>query len=101
MIYYLEHGQLNKAIMPTQEGGFKCCEPFDLSHNIVDGKHALGSGGCQDCHRKPSPFFNRKILIDPFDRDGRPVYKEAWEILGYTKNRLEQLTRGNPYTVTP
>lgn len=101
MIYYLEHGQLNKAVMPTRDGGFKCCEPFDLSHNVASGEHTLGANGCRDCHWKPSPFFNRKILIDPFNRDGRPVYREAWEILGYTKNRLEQLTRGNPYIVTP
>ena len=101
MIYYLDHNQLNKALMPTRDGGFKCCEPFDLSHNVVGGEFALGSKGCKDCHWKPSPFFNRKILIDPFNRDGRPVYKEAWEILGYSKKRMEKLTRGNPYNVTP
>ncbi len=101
MIYYLEYEQLNKGLMPTRDGGFKCCEPFDLSHNVVNGKKALGAGGCRDCHWKPSPFFNRKILIDPFNRDGRPVFKEAWEILGYSKKRMEALTRGNPYNVTP
>ena len=101
MIYYLEYEQLNKALMPTHDGGFKCCEPFDLSHNVLGGKHALGAKGCKECHWKPSPFFNRKILIDPFDRDGRPVYKEAWEILGYSKKRMEELTRGNPYNITP
>jgi len=87
----------NCHLMPTHDGGFKCCEPFDLSHNVVKGKQALGAGGCQECHRKPSPFFNRKILIDPFNRDGRPVYKEAWEILGYSRKRLEELTKANLY----
>ena len=101
MIYYMEHNQLNKTIMPTKDGGFKCCEPFDLSHNVVNGKFALGAGGCKECHWKPSTFFNRKILIDPFNRDGRPVYKEAWEILGYSKKRMGELTRGHPYNVTP
>ncbi len=74
-------------------GWFKCCEPFDLSHNVVSGKHAIGSRGCKDCHTEPSPFFNRKVLIDPFNRDGRPVYKEQWEIFGYSKNRTKELTR--------
>jgi hypothetical protein len=93
MIYYLENNQLNKAIMPTRDGGFKCCEPFDLSHNVVSGRAALGSKGCNDCHTRPSPFFNRKVLLDPFDTDGRPVYKEQWEIFGYSKNRMKELTK--------
>ena len=92
MIYYIEHNQLNKEKMPTSDGGFKCCEPFDLSHDVVSGEHALGSTGCTDCHIKPSPFFNRKVLIDPFNNDGRPVYKEAWELLGYSKERMQKLS---------
>jgi len=93
MIYYLENNQLNKANMPTRDGGFKCCEPFHLSHNVVSGKFALGAGGCKDCHTKPSPFFNRKVLLDPFNRDGRPVYKEQWEILGYSRKKMKELTK--------
>jgi len=92
MIYYLEHGQLHQAPMPIREGGFRCCEPFDLSHNVLSEEFALGSKGCEDCHIKPSPFFNRKILIDPFDSQGRPVYKESWELLGYSKERMQELT---------
>jgi len=90
-IYYLERDQLHRAPMPVRDGGFRCCEPFDLSHNVVSGKFALGSGGCEDCHSKPSPFFNRKILIAPFDSQGKPIYKEAWEILGYSKERMQEL----------
>jgi hypothetical protein len=93
MIYYLENNQLNKATMPTRDGGFKCCEPFDLSHNVVSGKYALGAGGCKDCHTKPSPFFDRKVLLDPFNRDGGPVYAEQWKILGYSKQRMKELTK--------
>jgi len=93
MIYYMENNQLNKANMPTRDGGFKCCEPFDLSHNVVSGKDALGSKGCKDCHTRPSPFFNRKVLLDPFNRDGRPVYKEQWQILGYSRKRMKELTQ--------
>jgi len=93
MIYYMENNQLNKANMPTRDGGFKCCEPFDLSHNVVSGKYALGAGGCKDCHTMPSPFFNRKVLLDPFNRDGRPVYKEQWQILGFSKKRMKELAK--------
>ncbi len=92
VIYYLEFGGLHRAPMPTHEGGFQCCEPFDLSHNILGGKSALGSKGCKDCHVKPSPFFNRKVLIDPFDSNGKPVYKDAWEIIGYSKEAMLRLT---------
>ena len=93
MIYYFENGQLHRAPIPVGEGGFRCCEPFDLSHNIVNGEVSLGAKGCTDCHTRPSPFFNRKILIDPAGPDGKPIYREAWEILGYSEKRLEALTR--------
>ena len=93
MIYYMENNQLNKANMPTRDGGFKCCEPFDLSHNVVSGNHVIGAKGCKDCHTKPSPFFNRKVLLDPFNRDGRPVYAEPWKKLGYSKKRMKELTK--------
>ena len=44
----MEKGQLRKEPMPKHEGGFTCCEPFDLSHNIVGGNLALGANGCQE-----------------------------------------------------
>jgi hypothetical protein len=72
---------------------YECCEPFDLSHNVVSGKYALGAGRCKDCHTMPSPFFNRKVLLDPFNRDGRPVYKEQWQILGYSRKKMKELTK--------
>ncbi len=92
MIYYLEFDTLRIAPMPANEGGFRCCEPFSLSHNVV-GADALGAHGCRDCHASPSPFLNRKVLIDPYDHQGHPVYKEAWEIIGYSKERMLELSR--------
>lgn len=92
MIYYLEFDKLHKAPLPTAEGGFRCCEPFDLSHNVVGGSNALGSNGCSDCHAEPSPFLNRKILVDPFDHKGKPVYREVWEIIGYSRDRMLELS---------
>jgi hypothetical protein len=59
---------------------------------VVGGDAALGSQGCDACHVRPSPFFNRKVLIDPYDNEGNPVYKEAWELIGYTKERMLELT---------
>lgn len=92
-IHYMKNDQLYTETMPVHEGGFVCCEPFDLSHNIVTGEKALGAGGCGDCHIQPSPFFNRKVLKDPFDETGRPVYQEAWELLDYTREQMLDLTR--------
>lgn len=91
MIYYNEFDELRKAPLPSDEGGFRCCEPFDLSHNVAL-KTALGSNGCKDCHASPSPFLNRKILIDPFDHEGNAVYTEAWELLGYSRDRMMELS---------
>ena len=92
-IYYMENNQLHRRLMPTHEGGFTCCEPFDLSHNIVSGKDALGAGGCKACHTRPSPFFNRKVLKDPFGESGKPIYQEVWELLGYSREKMQKLTQ--------
>jgi hypothetical protein len=92
-IYYMQDGQMRNETIPVHEGEFDCCEPFDLSHNIVSGNNALGAGGCGDCHIQTSPFFNRKVLKDPFDESGRPIYQEAWELLGYSRERMLALTR--------
>jgi hypothetical protein len=64
---------------------------FSLSHNIVSGSSVIGSRGCQDCHSKDSPFFLRKVLIDPYDEKGKPVYIETWERLGIDREKLERL----------
>jgi hypothetical protein len=68
-------------------------DPIDLSlsHNIASGSNVIGSKGCKDCHSKNSPFFLRKILIDPYDEKGKPVYIETWVRLGMDRERLERL----------
>jgi hypothetical protein len=68
-------------------------EAFDLSvsHNVVSGEPVIGSRGCKDCHAKNSPFFLRKILIDPYDEKGKPLYIENWERLGIDKEKLHRL----------
>jgi hypothetical protein len=64
---------------------------FSLSHNIMQGFQVIGARGCKDCHSKNSPFFLRKILVDPYDEKGKPVYIETWENLGIDKEKLERL----------
>lgn len=64
---------------------------FSLSHNISSGSNVIGSKGCRDCHSKNSPFFLRKVLIDPYDEKGKPVYIGTWERLGIDKEKLERL----------
>ncbi|MFB3886191.1 MAG: hypothetical protein ACE144_13265 [Thermodesulfobacteriota bacterium] len=68
-------------------------EPLDLSlsHNVMSGKNVIGSRGCKDCHAKNSPFFLRKILIDPYDEKGKSVYVENWERLGIDQEKLSRL----------
>lgn len=64
---------------------------FSLSHNIVSGSSVIGSRGCQDCHSTNSPFFLRKVLVDPYDEKGIPVYIETWERLGMDREKLDRV----------
>ncbi len=64
---------------------------FSLNHNVRPGSLALGAKGCKDCHIRNSPFFFRKILVDPYDEKGKPVYMEAWELLKIDRERLSRL----------
>lgn len=64
---------------------------FSLSHNIISGPNVIGVRGCGDCHSKKSPFFLRKILVDPYDEKGKPVYIETWERLDIDKEKLNRL----------
>jgi len=64
---------------------------FSLSHNVMSGPDVIGARGCVDCHSKKSPFFLRKVLVDPYDEKGKPIYVEAWERLGIDKEKLSRL----------
>ncbi len=64
---------------------------FSLSHNVASGPEVLGSRGCKECHSKKSSFFLRKVLVDPWDEKGKPVYVENWERLGIDQEKLDQL----------
>ncbi len=64
---------------------------FSLNHNIRSGSLAIGVRGCKSCHAKNSPFFLRKVLVDPYDEKGKPVYMEAWERMGIDKEKLSRL----------
>jgi len=64
---------------------------FSLSHNVVSGANVVGARGCKDCHSKNSPFFLRKMLMDPCDEKGKPSYLEVWERLGFDREKLDRL----------
>jgi len=64
---------------------------FSLSHDVMSGENVIGARGCKDCHSKKSSFFLRKVLIDPYDEKGKPIYNEIWESLGMDKERLGRL----------
>ena len=64
---------------------------FSLSHNVMSGPDVIGARGCKECHSKKSPFFLRKVLIDPYDEKGKPIYIENWERLGIDKEKLGRL----------
>ena len=64
---------------------------FSLSHNVISGPDVIGARGCKECHSRKSSFFLRKVLVDPYDEKGKPVYIENWERLGIDKEKLSRL----------
>jgi hypothetical protein len=64
---------------------------FSLSHNVMSGLDVIGARGCKECHSKKSTFFLKKVLVDPWDEKGKPVYIENWERLGIDKQKLSRL----------
>jgi hypothetical protein len=42
---------------------------YKYSHDVARAKAALGAGGCTDCHRSGSPFFQGRVLAATFDGD--------------------------------
>ena len=64
---------------------------FSLNHNVRSSSLTLGARGCKSCHIKSSPFFLRKVLVDPYDEKGKPIYREVWERLGIDRDKLNRL----------
>jgi len=56
---------------------------YKFSHDVSPARAALGSGGCTDCHRSGSPFFQGAVLAEIFTGDdARPRWVPNHEILG-------------------
>jgi hypothetical protein len=56
---------------------------YKFSHDVAPARAALGTGGCTDCHRVNSPFFDRPILSAAFHpSDGKPRWEPNYSILG-------------------
>jgi len=55
---------------------------YKYSHDVSPARAALGAGGCTDCHRKDSPFFQGAALERPFDETGKAVWTTNAAVLG-------------------
>jgi hypothetical protein len=66
---------------------------FSISHNVLPASQAIGANGCSDCHSQGSAFFDRKVLVDPYDESGKPVFEPTWKRMGYTAEQVEGLTK--------
>ncbi len=53
------------------------------NHDIYPAKAALGFNGCTDCHSPDSDFFFASAFTSPFDRDGNPVVKPQYVMMGF------------------
>jgi hypothetical protein len=65
---------------------------FSIDHNVLPSTDAVGVKGCMECHSESSAFFHRKVLVDHCGEDGKPVWKPAWELMGYTVEEVDDLT---------
>lgn len=72
---------------------------FSLTHNVRPASEAIGAKGCDECHSKGSNFFYRKVLIDPYDEDGKPVYQPTWKLMGYSEEQVEKFTSMDMTTI--
>jgi len=56
---------------------------YKFSHDVSPARAALGSGGCTDCHRSGSPFFQGALLDAVFTGDdAQPRWIPNHQILG-------------------
>ena len=64
-----------------------------LDHNVLPAEESWGyddpidpEDGCNHCHRYDgqSPVLDRKVLVDPWDLDGNPVYETVRQMTGLT-----------------
>lgn len=59
---------------------------YKFSHDVAPARAALGAGGCTDCHRVNSPFFDRPVLSMAFDpSDGKPRWMPNYSVLGSSR----------------
>jgi hypothetical protein len=55
---------------------------YKYSHDVSPARAGLGSGGCTDCHRSGSPFFQGAVLDSPFGQGGGPRWIPNHRLLG-------------------
>jgi hypothetical protein len=56
---------------------------YKFSHDVAPAQAALGAGGCTDCHRAGSPFFEGAVLDVAFaSMDARPRWVPNYKVLG-------------------
>lgn len=69
--------------------------PFSINHNVLPKAEAFGAATGGDCHRslnggQDTRVFDRRILVDPWDESGQPVYRTVREMTGPNPNQAPQ-----------
>ncbi len=64
---------------------------FSLSHNVRPTSQAVGAKGCMECHSTDARFFFRKVLVDPYGENGKPVFEPTWKLMGYSEGQVNRL----------
>jgi hypothetical protein len=81
---YAYYSSNERRLLPREEHEATAyASVYKFSHDVSPAKAALGSGGCIDCHRSNSPFFQGAVLDEPFGpNDGKPGWIPNYQILG-------------------
>jgi len=78
-----------KSNMPTRDGGFKCCQPFDLRHNVVSGKYVLGAGDAKIVTPSPPHFLTGRFFwIPSTETEGLPTQSHGRNLSIQEKGRM-------------
>lgn len=84
-------GQGGVNFVEIEEAGLNAesIAAFSADHNVLPASQALGANfNCAECHKRfgenltQTPTWDRRILIDPYDENGQPVYTTIRELTG-------------------
>jgi len=83
--YYSAHESRELPRAPHEATAYASVHKY--AHDVAPARAALGIGGCTDCHRVGSPFFEGKVLDTVFSaEDAQPRWVPNHTLLGISSS---------------